>query len=181
MKRILASVLALGVSLPTWAGELAGITMPDTHSLAGETLVLNGMALREKYFVDVYVGGLYLQAKTTSGTTAIQTDAPKRLHMSFVYSEVPAEKTIEAYVEVWEEDPTYASLRSQCDTFITWIPTLHAGDSMTLEYVPGKGTSLLVNGQSRGTIPGVPFMKLIFGNYVGPNANKTLRTGLLGQ
>ncbi len=52
---------------------------------------------------------------------------------------------------------------------------------MTIQYEPGTGTTLLVNGQAKGTVPGVEFMKLIFGNYVGPNANKVLREGLLGQ
>lgn len=180
MKRALLPLL-FALALPARAGELAGVTLPESVTLGGQALVLNGMALREKYFVDVYVGGLYLPAKTTSGTSAIQQDVPKRLHMEFIYSEVPAEKTIEAYVEVWEEDPAYAALRGQCDTFVSWIATLHAGDSMTIQYEPGKGTTLLVNDQAKGTIPGVDFMKLIFGNYVGPNANKTLRNGLLGD
>ena len=56
------------------AGELAGVTMPDTATVAGSKLMLNGMGLREKFFIDVYVGGLYLPAKTTDASKAIKED-----------------------------------------------------------------------------------------------------------
>jgi hypothetical protein len=173
--------LLFALALPARAGRLAGVTMPDTATLGGQQLVLNGMALREKFFLDIYVGGLYLPSKSTDGAAVISRDSPKRLHMSFIYSEVPAEKTIEAYREVWELDPAYPALKSQADTFCSWIVGLKAGESMTIQYEPGTGTTLLVNDQPKGTIPGTDFMKLIFGNYVGPNANKVLRVGLLGQ
>ena len=181
MKRLALTALALTLALPAYAGELAGVTMPDTDTLAGQALVLNGMALREKFFLDIYVGGLYIPAKSADGASVIAQDVPKKLHMSFIYSEVPAEKTIETYQEIWALDPTYTASKAQADTFCSWITTLVAGQTMTIQYEPGKGTTLLVDGQAKGTIHGVEFMKLIFGNYVGPNANKTLRTGLLGS
>ncbi len=172
--------LVFALSQPIHAGELAGVTMPDAATLAGQPLVLNGMALREKYFVDVYVGGLYLPAKSGSGATVIAQDVPKKLVMHFVYSEVPAEKTIETYREIWELDPSYAANKADADRFCSWIPTMTSGQVMTIQYEPGTGTTLLVDGRAKGTVAGTAFMKLIFGNYVGPNANKTLRSGLLG-
>jgi hypothetical protein len=177
---VFAALAALTLS-PAQAGSLAGVTMPDSASLGGQQLVLNGMALREKYFLDIYVGGLYLPAKSTDAAAVIALDAPKRLHMSFIYSEVPADKTIETYREVWALDPQYAKVKAEAETFVSWIVDLKAGDTMTIQYVPGQGTTLLVNDQTKGTIPGTEFMKLIFGNYIGPHANKVLRTGLLGQ
>jgi len=173
--------LVFALVFPAHAGELAGVTMPDTDTLGGQPLVLNGMALREKFFLDIYVGGLYLPAKSADGASVIAQDVPKKLHMSFIYSEVPAEKTVDAYREVWEIDPAYPAQKAQADQFCSWITTLVAGQTMTIQYEPGTGTTLLVDGAAKGTIPGVEFMKLIFGNYVGPNANKVLRVGLLDQ
>ncbi len=106
MKRLLVTALALALSLPAVAGELAGVTMPDSDTVAGQSVVLNGMALREKFFLDIYVGGLYLPAKSSDGAAVIAQDVPKKLHMQFIYSEVPAEKTIETYREIWELDPS---------------------------------------------------------------------------
>jgi hypothetical protein len=181
MKRITLALLAALTISTAQAGQLAGVTLPDTATLGGQTLVLNGMGLREKYFLDIYVGGLYLPAKTTDGAAAISQDVPKKIEMSFIYSEVPAAKTIETYHEIWALDPNYPAVKSQADTFCSWIVDLKAGDKMTLQYVPGEGTSLLVNGAKKGTIPGVEFMRVIFSNYVGPNANKALRDGMLGR
>ena len=42
------------------AASLAGVTLPDTAQVAGTTLVLNGLGLRKKFVVKVYVAGLYL-------------------------------------------------------------------------------------------------------------------------
>ena len=47
------------------AGELAGVTMPDSITVEnGQKLVLNGMGLREMFWIDIYVGGLYLPTAT---------------------------------------------------------------------------------------------------------------------
>ena len=51
--------LALGSAAP--AAELAGVTMPDTDTVEGKTLKLNGLGLRKKMVFKVYVAGLYLE------------------------------------------------------------------------------------------------------------------------
>ena len=43
-------------------GELAGVTLPDTLKAGDRTLKLNGLGLRKKSIVKVYVGGLYLES-----------------------------------------------------------------------------------------------------------------------
>ena len=53
---LLAAVL-LALSVPVLADTLAGVTLPDTITVANKTLVLNGMGLRTKFFVKVYAGG----------------------------------------------------------------------------------------------------------------------------
>ena len=59
--RILAAVaLCLLLAVPAGAGTLAGVTLPDTAQVAGKDLVLNGLGLRKKFVIKVYVGGLYL-------------------------------------------------------------------------------------------------------------------------
>ncbi len=43
------------------AADLSGVFVDEQINAGnGETLVLNGMGLREKFWVDVYVGSLYL-------------------------------------------------------------------------------------------------------------------------
>lgn len=175
------ALLALLLTLSADAAELAGVTMPDTATVGGTALVLNGMGLREKYFFDVYVGGLYLPAKTTSETKAIQDDVPKRVLMHFVYSEVAAEKLTGAYDEGLARLPDAAERRSEFDTLNGWMETLVSGDVMQFDYVPGKGTTVTVKGAEKGTIPGAGFMRAFLSVYIGSHPpTAKLKKGMLG-
>jgi hypothetical protein len=49
--------LASGIHLH--AASLAGVTRPDTAQIGSTTLLLNGLGLRTRYMVKVYVAGLY--------------------------------------------------------------------------------------------------------------------------
>src|SRR5262249_54353116 len=82
-----------------WAGELAGVSMPDRATVGGQPVVLNGMGLREKYLIDVFVGGPYLTTPTHDDATAIDAESPKRVELHFVYSEVPRDKIVETFEE----------------------------------------------------------------------------------
>lgn len=174
--------LALWLSLSSYAGELAGVTLPDTVQAGGQTLVLNGMGLREKYFIDVYVGGLYLPAKSSSPDQIINLDAPKRVVMHFIYSKVTKAQMMETLQEGVDKYPQYASLKPQMDEFANRMTDVVKGDEVVIDYQPGSGTSVIVRGKNMGTTPGVDFMKLVFSIYVGSNpANEKLKQGMLGK
>ena len=66
--------------------------MPDNITIENETLILNGLGLREKYWVDVYVAGLYLPQKMSDGNEVIKANIAKRIQVEFIYSSVPKEK-----------------------------------------------------------------------------------------
>ena len=50
------------------AASLAGVTVPDSATVGGSTLVLNGMGLREKYFIDIYVGARAMGRRRSART-----------------------------------------------------------------------------------------------------------------
>ena len=79
---LLSLLLALS---PAHAASLAGVTLADTATVGGQPVVLNGMGLREKYFLDIYVGGLYVPAKTASAAAILAADSPRRMVMHFLY------------------------------------------------------------------------------------------------
>src|SRR5215831_10014771 len=82
----LAVFLFLGATgLNLKAGTLAGVTLPDTEQVAGKTLVLNGMGIRTKYMVKVYIAGLYLEQKSSDANAIIKSDAPRQIVMKFVH------------------------------------------------------------------------------------------------
>jgi hypothetical protein len=174
--------LLLALCLPASAKTFAGVTLPDTATLGGQTVTLNGMGLREKFFVDVYVGGLYLAHPTHDAAQAIAADEPKRVVMHFVYGSVTREQIVETFHEGFGGAPGVAAQQANIDKVISWVPaTVVRGEEMAFDYVPGVGTTLLVKGKAVGTIPGADFMKLVFGIYLGPKPpTEDLKRGLLG-
>lgn len=179
MERLAVSLLVFGFGLQAQAASLAGVTMADNAELAGQKLVLNGLGLREKYFIDVYVGGLYLPAKTHDPSHVIDDDVPKRVVMQFV-REVPADKLAETMREsINAAGSTEAG--KHADQLAGWMEDVVAGDVISLDYTPGKGTAVFVKGRLKGTIPGTDFMRAVFGIYVGPTPpTEALKQGLLG-
>jgi hypothetical protein len=175
--------LCLGWSLVVGvaqAGQLAGVTLPDSATVGGRAVVLNGMGLREKYYFDIYVGGLYLPARTTSATEAM-ADVPRRIVLHFVYNEVTKDQLVEAFSEGLAAQPNAAAVRDRFTTMYGMLDTVHAGDQIVLDYAPGAGTTVSVRGSARGTIPGADFGAALAGVFVGaapPTAK--LKRGLLG-
>ncbi len=175
-------MLALLLSL-AHAGSLAGVTFPDRVSVGGQPVALNGLGLREKYFVDIYVGGLYLQTPTHDAAAAIAADEPKRVVMHFIYRTVTRDQMLETFREGFGSAASgpHAATIGKMES---WVPSagVKQGDELGFDYVPGQGTSMVLNGRSLGTVPGPEFMRLVFGIYLGPKPpTPELKAGLLGR
>ena len=106
---ILAAALSLS-ALTASAATLAGVTLEDHATVNNQHLMLNGMGLRKKFIVKVYVGGLYLPAKQSNAATVIATDQPRRMVMHFLYS-VDKEQMCTA----WEEGLTQNTPKAGAD------------------------------------------------------------------
>ncbi len=179
---LLSSILSPGLALPAVAASLADVTMPDSVQVAGQTLVLNGMGLREKFFIDVYVAGLYLPQKQTSGEAILSSDTPRRTVMHFVFN-VDKGKICGAWDESLEANVPKASaaLEKDFQTLCSWMADIGKGEEMVFTYVPGTGTEVEVKGESKGTIEGKPFADAIFASWIGEHpATAKLKKGLLG-
>lgn len=185
MKRITILALAiLGAVTAAQAGELAGVKVPDTVTLGGQELVLNGMGLREKMWVDVYVGALYLQEKTSSADQVIGAAGPSRMEMHFVH-DAPAEKIIAAWNEGFEDNNSaeeYKAVKERITAFNEFFGAdVKEGDVMVFDMVPGEGTTVSINGEVKGVIEGDDFAKALRAIWVGRNPpTKNLKKGLLG-
>jgi len=165
------------------AAQLAGVTLSDTATVGGQELVLNGMGLREKYFIDVYVGGLYLPSRTSDSSAAIAQDTPKRLQMTFVYNKVTRDQLCESYMEGLENnvsDP--GPVQERFERLCGMLTDVSKGDAITLDYVPGNGTAISHNGSALGTIEGADFMQALWSCYLGPRPpTGKFKRGLMGD
>jgi len=72
-----AALAAVIPARPAAAKELAGVNMPETLSVGDKTLKLNGLGLRKKAFIKVYVGGLYLEVPSKDAAAILASDGAK--------------------------------------------------------------------------------------------------------
>ena len=86
MRRILAALVSLAVAASALAGEAAGVKMPDTATIEGKTLKLNGMGLRKKVVFKVYVAGLYLETPSKDATAVVSSDQAKQMRLAILRS-----------------------------------------------------------------------------------------------
>lgn len=176
-------LLALLLATPADAATLSSVTSPDTATVNGETLVLNGMGLREKFWIDVYVGSLYLPTKTTDAAKVINDDVTKRIAMDFIYSEVTREQLVETFEEGLAKQPNAsAEVKAGMATLNGWMKNIKSGEQILIDYVPGTGTTIIFNGEKKGTIEGVDFMKSLFTIFLGPEPpTAAFKSGMLGK
>jgi hypothetical protein len=184
--RLLAKALAfLLMAGSARAAELAGVTLPDQATAGGKTLILNGLGLREATAlqVDVYVAGLYLEAKSSDGTAIAASSGTKQLVMKFVRS-VGREKLAEAWTEGFQKNAgdKAASLATSLDTLNGAMSDVKKGDVIAMTYAPGTGTTITVKGKDAAVIPGEDFQRVLFSIWLGASPpNVSLREGLLGR
>jgi hypothetical protein len=179
----LAVVVFVLTSLDLSAASLAGVTLPDTVQVGGTTLVLNGLGLRTKFTVKVYVAGLYVQQKSSDSSAIIKADAPKRIVMQFVHSASKQQMT-DAFDEGFKDNTPDAekTMKADIDHFLGALEAVKNGDQMVIMYVPGTGTTLDINGTNKLTIPGSAFGQVLFSVWLGPKPPTTdLKKGILGQ
>ncbi len=184
MRRTLLAAALLALSASALAATLAGVTLPDTATVDNKTLVLNGMGVRTKFFVKVYVAGLYLEKKSQDAPAIVQADSTKRIVLQFVRSEVTREQMVEAFDESLKANAPdkAASLKAEIGQFLGALETLREKQQLVVTYLPGTGTIVTVAGKDKVTIPGLPFGQLVFAMWLGPKPpNGDLKNGLLGK
>lgn len=182
-KNILLLIAIFVLAAFSYAGTLNGITLPDTVQAGSTTLALNGMGLRTKYMVKVYVAGLYIPQKSSDANAILQPDTPKRVVMHFVRN-VSKSQLVEGFSESFENNTPdlVKALHPDIDHFFSALGSVKEGDDIVFTYTPAAGTSLAIAGQEKLTIAGPKFAQMLFSVWLGPKPpNAALKKGILGQ
>ena len=165
------------------AASLAGVTLPDTVQAGGTTLVLNGLGLRKKFVVKVYVVGLYLEQKSSDAGAILKADAPKRIVMHFVH-DASKNQMADAFDESFNNNAPDAkkTMKADIDRLLAALEPVKEGDQLVFTYLPGTGTTLAINGKDKLTIAAPAFGPVLFSVWLGPKPpNADLKKGILGQ
>lgn len=185
MKTLLFSFLLVAFAGSATAAERAGVTLPDTAEVGGESLTLTGLGLREKGWFDVYVGGLYLPGSVENAESAISMSGPSRMVMHFV-RDVPGDKIIDGWNDGFRSNNEKAVIDAlderleQFNGFFT--EEIKDDQAVVLDYVPNEGTHVSIGGEEKGIIKGEDFAHALRAVWLGPKPpSKDFKEGLLGE
>lgn len=188
---IVAAVLAAGslVGGAAWGDtvEVANVKYETAVDLAGQKLQLNGAGVRYKFVVKVYTAGLYLTHKAGTTAEVLSAPGPKRIHISMLRDidgnelgklftkgmedNAPREEFVKSINGVLKLSEIFASRKQ-----------LSNGDSFYVDYVPGVGSTVLLNGKPIGeTIKEPEFFSALLRIWLGDKpADSNLKDALLG-
>lgn len=189
MKKMILSLLALLMfnASGAYALDVSGTNVPDKASVEGTELQLNGAGMRSKFMFKVYVASLYTTAKKTTAEDVLADTGAKRMQLN-IRRELTAEQLLEALHEGVKANNSAAELAplearlKEFDGIMTSVGKASPGNVITLDYVPGSGTRVQLNGQNKGTIAGDDFNKALLKIWLGPEAvQASLKKALLGN
>ncbi len=148
-----------------------------------DRLILNGLGIREKYFFDLYVCGLYLEKKTMDENEIIQSDKPMVISIRIISTKVNKNVFLEAVNEGFSKSNYGKVSKDQILKFCnSFKDEFKLGDKIQLRYHPENGLIIEKNGEEIGLIKGVDFKRALFGIWLGKNpADSNLKLKLLGK
>ncbi|NMH65523.1 chalcone isomerase family protein [Shewanella salipaludis] len=177
--------LFLILSLPTgvMAKNIADVDVADTLDLGAQRLQLNGAGVRSKFFIDLYVGSLYLpQAETETEQVLEAPLAVIRLNITsgMISSQKMQAAIIEGFDKATHEDT--GEIEAQIASFMALFgDEIKEGDQFTLAADKQLGVTAYKNGAPQATIAGDAFRRALLKIWLGDEpAQKSLKQAMLG-
>lgn len=186
MKKFFLVILCSSLFSLTIAQTLIeGKTFPNSLSTEKGDLVLNGGGVREKMWIDVYVGALYLTAKSNNSSEIVNADKEMAVRLHIVSSMVNSENMSEAVNEgfVKSTGGNTTPVKDKIDAFIkVFSEPIKVDDIFKLVYLPGEGVKIYKNEVYKSTVSGLDFKKALFGIWLGTDpVSGSLKKGMLGE
>lgn len=188
MKKALPLLLTLLlVASQASAATFADVTLEDTAAVADKSLVLNGMGLLEAtiFNIDIYVAGLYLEAKSNDPNEIIASSQQVKLIVQQFVREIGGKDLAKGFTEAFETacGGDFATIKDKVTQFAAFIESVKAGERYTYTYLPNPARiEVTFKGKSKGTIAGDDFATAFFKVFLGPKPTSVdLREGLLGK
>lgn len=186
MWKLWLSALLLCLCANARAVELAGVKLADNAHVGSRDLQLNGAGVRSRFFFDLYIAALYLPAKSSSLAAVLADSGEKRIALHLLVG-ISADHLHSALKNAIAANHTPAELGALEAPLREFAAIFHAigeinkGDVVTLDYLPGSGTQVGVNGVAKGTVGGAPFYAALLKVWLGDRPAQTdLRQKLLG-
>ena len=164
---------------------VSGVKLDAKLAIEGQELLLNGAGIREKMWIDLYVGALYLEKKSNNAKEIVNAKDPIAIRLDVISSMVTSKKMVDALDEglIKSTNNNIAPIKDKVAKFKSYFKDeIKVGDKFILVYVPEKGVVFYKNGVIKGVIEGYDFKKALFGIWLGDNpVDAPLKDDLLGK
>ena len=182
MKSLFLTISIL-LSCSIFGAELYGVTYPDSLEVAGKKLVLNGIAIRKATWikVKVYVGGFYMEKKSSDYATFLKEKSPKKIIMTFVRN-VDADDMIDGWKEAFGNavpKSGHPALQERMNKFYTFFGDVKKKQTMEFNFL-ADGVESTINGVKKEKIKGFDFSNALLSVWFINAKDEGLKEGLLG-
>ena len=185
-KHIIPLILTLFIIIPVSnAREIEGVNIPESLEAGQTKLILNGAGVREKFFIDFYVCGLYLKDKSNDYKVIIEADEPMAIRIHIVSSMATSKRMEKASREGFEKatggniEPIKVQIE---ELMLVFKEEIQKGDIYDILYVPTKGVEVYKNSELKSRIEGLDFKQALFGIWLSDKpAQKSLKEEMLGN
>ncbi|MDT0678055.1 chalcone isomerase family protein [Autumnicola musiva] len=186
MKNFLLLVLTVfSLNLTSAQTKVGGVTLPNSLNYQNKKLILNGAGVREKLWIDLYAGGLYLEGKTSDANSILVSNKPMAIKLHIISKLITSNKMLDAVNEGFENSTrgNTAPISAEINQFKSLFKEeIAQNDVFDLIYSPGKGLVILKNGEEKGVIKGEEFKKALFGIWLANRpADDSLKEAMLGK
>ena len=171
------------------AADIEGVRVEEQITVAGgPQLVLNGAGVRHKLvFVKLYIGALYLPAKSSNADEIINDAGPKRIAMFVLADEITARELVASLNHALAANHIPLELAlieerlRELNRVMVSEGVLKKGAVVTLSYLPATGTHILINSEEKIVIKGEDFFRALLRIWIGNKpVDGRLRDAMLG-
>jgi hypothetical protein len=168
--------------------DVAGVKIDDAIDLKGSELQLNGAGVRYKAVFKVYAAGLYLGKKASSPEEVLAAPGAKRVAISML-RDIDANELGKLFTRGVQDNSPRAEVSQlipgllRMSQIFSDQKQLKAGDTFTIDWLPGTGTVISVKGAPQGEpIKEQAFFHALARIWLGPvPADWKLKDALLGR
>lgn len=186
MMRILPIVMLLCFFQNFAQQVVSGVFVDNKISFEDKELVLNGSGIREKMWIELYVGSLYVPYRIQTEKELYEMNDSFLMRIDIVSPRITSDVLIEA-IEAGFENSTKGKaneIRDKIDYLKGFFKEeIVVGNSFILYYNSStKATTIYKNGLNLGSIDGEDFKKDFFGIwFCDKPVSKKLKEKMLGN
>ena len=184
LSKLLLVLIVLFVGNQAIAKTLSGVSVAETLNIENKPMQLNGSGIRSKFFIDLYVGSLYLSNKTKNAKQAMD-EKYAAIRLNITSGLITKKRMQEAIVEGFEH-ATHNNLKpiqTNIDEFMSLFDSgVKDGDQFTFVFHKGTGVTAYKNMKKLADIKSEPFRHALMAVWLGHKpAQKRLKKHMLGK